>query len=156
MAGQRDGAMNWNFLGHNWHLFGYLAILAFVALLTFATCMFVYTTRLRKQVSSPLADRIGGYPLVLRKVRKREPMSPDELAFARQAIADRGSLWAFSIPATIFSLGCFYVLGSLEQLHGATPSERTFLGVIPMISSINITAQVLRMRRLEGRLPRAS
>lgn len=148
--------MNWNFLGHNWHLFGHLAILAFVALLVFATCMFVYTTRLRKQEGSPLAERLGGYPSVLRKVRKREPMSPDELHFARQAIADRGSLWAFSIPATIFSLGCFYVLGSMEQLHGATPSERTFLGVIPMISSINITAQVLRMRRLKGRLPQAS
>ncbi|ALR13679.1 hypothetical protein BST43_14700 [Mycobacteroides saopaulense] len=148
--------MNWNFLGHNWHLFGHLAILAFVALLVFATCMFVYTTRLRQQEGSPLAERLGGYPSVLRKVRKREPMSPDELHFARQAIADRGSLWAFSIPATIFSLGCFYVLGSMEQLHGATPSERTFLGVIPMISSINITAQVLRMRRLKGRLPQAS
>ncbi|OHT84969.1 hypothetical protein [Mycobacteroides saopaulense] len=148
--------MNWNFLGHNWHLFGHLAILAFVALLVFATCMFVHTTRLRRQEGSPLAERLGGYPSVLRKVRKREPMSPDELHFARQAIADRGSLWAFSIPATIFSLGCFYVLGSMEQLHGATPSERTFLGVIPMISSINITAQVLRMRRLKGRLPQAS
>ncbi|OAT69002.1 hypothetical protein AWB85_23535 [Mycobacteroides immunogenum] len=146
--------MNWNFLGHDWRLFGHLAILAFVALLVFATCMFVYTTRLRKQAASPLAESVGGYPFVLRKVRKREHMSVDELHFARQAIADRGSLWAFSIPASIFSLGCFYVMGSMEQLHGATPSERTFLGVIPMISSINITAQVLRMRRLRGRLPR--
>ncbi|CPW80733.1 Uncharacterised protein [Mycobacteroides abscessus subsp. abscessus] len=148
--------MNWNFLGHNWHLFGNLAVLAFVALLVFATCMSVYTARLRKQAVSPLAHSVGGYPFVLSKVRKREQMSVEELSFARQAIADRGSLWAFSIPATIFSLGCFYVLGSLEQLHGATPSERTFLGVIPMVSSINITAQVLRMRRLKGRLPRAS
>lgn len=113
--------MNWNFLGHNWHLFGNLAVLAFVALLVFATCMSVYTARLRKRAVSPLAHSVGGYPFVLSKVRKREQMSTDELSFARQAIADRGSLWAFSIPATIFSLGCFYVLGSLEQLHGATP-----------------------------------
>lgn len=62
---------------------------------------------------------------------------------------------AYSIPATIFALGCFYVLGSLEQLHGATPSERTFLGVIPMISSINITAQILRVAKLRKRLPKA-
>ena len=42
---------------------------------------------------------------------------------------------AYCIPAPIFSIGCFYVFGSLEDLHGATPSERTFLGVIPMFTS---------------------
>ncbi|SIN59004.1 Uncharacterised protein [Mycobacteroides abscessus subsp. abscessus] len=62
--------MNWNFLGHNWHLFGNLAVLAFVALLVFATCMSVYTARLRKQAVSPLAHSVGGYPFVLSKVRK--------------------------------------------------------------------------------------
>ena len=45
-----------------------------------------------------------------------------------------------------------YVLGSLEQLHGATPSERTFLGVIAMISSINVTMQIFRVIKLKKRL----
>jgi hypothetical protein len=148
-AAQRNSAMNSS-------LFGNLAIIALAALLAFATCMFVYTMRLRNRPSSPLAEEVGGTKAVLNKVRKREPMSPDEIDFAAQTIANRSSLMAYSIPATIFSLGCFYVLGSLEHLHGATPSERTFLGVIPMISSINITAQILRVAKLKRRLPNAS
>ncbi|OBC01580.1 hypothetical protein A5784_17825 [Mycobacterium sp. 852013-50091_SCH5140682] len=136
-------------------LFGNLAIIALVALLAFATCMFVYTIRLRNRPSSPLAEEVGGTKAVLRKLRKREAMSEQEIDFAAQAIANRSSPMAYSIPATIFALGCFYVLGSLEQLHGATPSERTFLGVIPMISSINITAQILRVAKLRKRLPKA-
>lgn len=39
------------------------------------------------------------------------------------------------IPGALFMLGCFFVFGSLYHLHGATPSERTFLGVIPMLTS---------------------
>lgn len=106
--------MNWNFLGHNWHLFGNLAVLAFVALLVFATCMSVYTARLRKRAVSPLAHSVGGYPFVLSKVRKREQMSTDELSFARQAIADRGrcgrsrfrrpfSAWAVSMFSAVLN-----------------------------------------------------
>lgn len=146
--------MNWR----NWHLYGDLAALALLAMLICAALMFVYTTRLRRkrdEWSSPLSEGIGAYKLILRKVRKGEPMSRDEVDFANQVIADRSSLWAFSIPGAIFSLGCFYVLGSLEQLHGATPSERVFIGVIPMFSSINIAAQILRVRVLRGRVPKA-
>jgi hypothetical protein len=47
------------------------------------------------------------------------------------------------------------VLGSLEQLHGATPSERTFLGVIPMLGAFNVTAQLVRAAKLKKRLPAA-
>ena len=65
-----------------------------------------------------------------------------------------GSLTGLPNLAAIFSLGCFYVLGSLEQLHGATPSERTFLGVIPMLGSFNVTVQILRIITLKRRLPR--
>src|SRR5947208_3321163 len=114
------------------NMFGNLAVIAFVALLVFATGMFMHTQRLRTRPTSSFAEEVGGTKAMLTKVRNREPMTSDELAFAKQAIADRSSILAFSIPATIFSLGCFYVLGSLEHLHGATPSERTFLGLIPM------------------------
>ena len=59
---------------------------------------------------------------------------------------------AYSIPAALFSIGCFYVFGSLEHLHGATPSERTFLGVIPMLTSTNLAIRMLRSASLKGRL----
>ncbi len=48
-------------------------------------------------------------------------------------------------------VGCFYVSGSLEYLHGAPPSERTFLGVIPMITSTNVLLRLL-MPGLKRRL----
>ena len=79
-------------------------------------------------------------------------MTPEELEYATQVVDGQRTLMTFAIPLTIFSLGCFYVLGSLEQLHGATPSERTFLGVIAMISSINVTMQIFRVIKLKKRL----
>jgi hypothetical protein len=41
-------------------------------------------------------------------------------------------------------------------LHGATPSERTFLGVFPMLASMNFTTQILRSIRLKRRLRKIS
>jgi Kef-type K+ transport system membrane component KefB len=61
-----------------------------------------------------------------------------------------------SIPAAIFTMGCFYVFGSLEHLHGATPSERTFLGVIPMLTSTNLTIRMLTAFGLKRRLQKVS
>ncbi|MEB3033670.1 hypothetical protein [[Mycobacterium] nativiensis] len=145
--------MNWNFLGTNWHLFGDLAAVAFVALLLAATGVFGYIRRLRSRTPLPISEGIGARKSVLAKVRKREPLSAQELEFASRVIADQRSPLAFCIPAAIFSLGCFYVFGSLEQLHGATPSERTFLGVIPMFGSLNVTAQLLRAAKLKKHLP---
>jgi Kef-type K+ transport system membrane component KefB len=62
---------------------------------------------------------------------------------------------ALCIPFTLFALSCYYVFGSLEHLHGATPSERHFIGVIPMLTSTNLAIQLLRARRLKGRLRNA-
>ncbi len=45
-----------------------------------------------------------------------------------------------------------YVFGSLEYLHGAPPSERTFLGVIPMITSTNILLRLINAISLKRRL----
>lgn len=146
--------MNWNFLGTDWRLFGVLGAVAFVALLTFVTCVFFYIRRLRRRPPLPISEGIGAKRAVLAKVRKREPMSTDELEFAKQVITGQRSPLAFAIPAAIFTLGCFYVLGSLEQLHGATPSERTFIGVIPMFTSVNILIQLLRVAKLKRRLPK--
>ncbi|TXH26349.1 MAG: hypothetical protein E6R06_06740 [Mycobacterium sp.] len=144
--------MGWNFLGTDWRLFGKLADVALLTLLFGATVMFFYVRRLRKQPQLPIAEGVRAKQTVLTKVRKGQPMTSDELEYATQVVDNQRTLMTFAIPLTVFSLGCFYVLGSLEQLHGATPSERTFLGVIAMVSSINITAQIFRVIKLKKRL----
>jgi hypothetical protein len=137
-------------------LFGFLTMLAFVSALVFATLAWVYVKRLEGRPPTPMSDEIGSAKAIARKVRKREPMSADELDYAKQILADRGSLMTLCIPGTLFSVGCFYVFGSLYHLHGATPSERTFLGVFPMLASINFTTQILRSARLKRRVQKMS
>jgi Kef-type K+ transport system membrane component KefB len=136
----------------NLSLWAYLTIIAFVAVVVFATIASVFVGRLLIRAPVPMSEEVGSLFRVLGKLRKREPMSDDEMAVARQAVSDRRSLMAYCIPATLFSLGCFYVFGSLEHLHGATPSERTFLGVIPMVTSTNVLIRLLRGAKLKGRL----
>ena len=131
-------------------LFGYLAILAGVAELVLAVFFFTFVKRLLEREPTPLSEEIGGFRTVLLKLRKGEPMSEDELDFARQIIADRGCLMAYSIPAAIFTLGCFYVFGNLE-LHG-TSSLRPYIGLFPMLGSINVTVQLRRIAVLKKRL----
>jgi hypothetical protein len=82
-------------------------------------------------------------------------MSQDEIDYAREIISDCRSLLAYSIPATLFAMGCFYVFGCLQQLHGATPSVRTFIGGLPVFGATNLTLQLLRVARLKGRLQEA-
>ena len=129
-----------------------LSVIAVGAIMVFATLGAVFVIRSIRRPAPPLSNEVGGIPTVLRKLRKREPMTEEEVALARQAISDRGSLLALCIPATLFSIGCFYVFGSLEQLHGKAPSERTFLGVFPMLTATNITIQLLRSATLKWRL----
>ena len=131
-------------------------LIAFVLVLIFAGIAAVHAARLVRRPTLPLSDELGGIPRVLRKLQKREPMSDDELAVARQAVSDRGSLMALCIPLAIFSIGCFYVFGSLDyaHLHGITPSERTFLGVIPMFTSMNLAIRMIKSASLRRRLPK--
>lgn len=133
-------------------LFGLLTVISLAMMLLFAAFATVYVRRLEKRPTTAISEEIGGAKAVIAKVRKRQPMSSDELEFARRVVADRTSLWAFAIPAMIFTLGCFYVFGSLEHLHGARPSERTFLGVIPMLTSTNLTIRLLSTVKLKRRL----
>jgi hypothetical protein len=140
----------------NFTLFGYLTILASVLELVFAACAFVFVKRLEDRTPAPLSEEVGAHKAVLDKLRKRESMSQGEVDYAAQIISDCRSLLAYSIPAAIFTIGCFYVFGCLEQLHGAPPSERTFIGVIPMLTSTNLTIQLLRVARLKGRLQKVS
>lgn len=133
-------------------LFGFVTIIALALALVFAVVAAVYVKRLGDRTPLPISEQVGSAKAVVRKVRKGEPMSKDELDYAKQLIGDRSAFVAFFIPATLFMLGCFYVFGSLYHLNGATPSERTFLGVFPMLASFNLTTQILRSARLRRRL----
>lgn len=133
-------------------LFGLLTVVALVAALVLASLGGVFVNKLEKRPALAISEEIGSAKAVMRKARKREPMSDEELAYARQIVADRGALRAVCIPGALFMLGCFFVLGSLYHLHGATPSERTFLGVIPMFTSTNLAIQLRRSARVKRRL----
>lgn len=133
---------------------GDLTILAGVAEVVFATCVFVYINRLEKRTSHPLGEKVGAHKAVLAKLRKREPMSQEELDYAAELVRDTRSPLAFAIPAALFTMGFFYVVGCLFVLHidGGHPSFRTFIGGIPMLTSMNMAAQLRRVARLKGNL----
>ena len=137
---------------------GDLTILAALMEIVFATCVFVYIGRLEKRTSHPLGEKVGAHKAVLAKLRKREPMSQDEVDYATELVTDARSPLAYAIPAALFTMGLFYVVGCLFVLHidGGHPSFRTFIGGIPMLTSMNIAAQLRRVARLKGRLPEVS
>jgi hypothetical protein len=134
---------------------GDLTILAAVAEAVFATGVFVYIGRLERRTPHPLGEKVGAHKEVLTKLRKRQPMSRDEVDYAGELIADARSPLAYAIPAALFTMGFFYVVGCLFvlHLHGGHPSFRTFIGGIPMLTSMNMAAQLRRVARLKGRLP---
>ena len=106
----------------------------------------------------PLGEKVGAHKAVLAKLRKREPMSQEEVDYATELVADARSPLAYAIPAALFTIGFFYVVGCLFVLHidGGHPSFRTFIGGIPMLTSMNIAGQLRRVARLKGKLPDAS
>jgi hypothetical protein len=133
---------------------GDLTLFAGVMEVVFATCVFVYISRLDTRTSHPLGEVVGAHKSVLAKLRKREPMSRDEIDYATELVADARSPLAYAIPAALFTIGFFYVVGCLFMLHldGGNPSFRTFIGGIPMLTSMNIAAQLRRVARLKGKL----
>jgi hypothetical protein len=139
-------------------LWGYLTILAAVMGLVFATCVFVYISQLENRMPAPLGEEVGAHKAVLAKLRKREPMSQHEFEYASELVSDARSPLAYAIPAALFTIGFFYVVGCLFMLHedGGNPSFRTFVGGIPMLTSTNIAAQLRRVARLKGRLREVS
>jgi hypothetical protein len=132
-----------------WGLLTLIALGVTLVLLTIAT---IYVRRLERQPTLPFSEEIRAAPRVIRKLRKRESMTPEEFEYAQRIVAIRGNPLALCIPFTLFALSCYYVFGGLEYLHGAPPSERHFIGVIPMLTSTNLAIQLLRARRLKGRL----
>jgi hypothetical protein len=142
----------------NLGLWGYLTILAAVLELVFVACVFAYIGRLEARTPARLGEKVGAHKAVLAKSRKRESMSQDEVDYATELISDARSPLAYAIPAALFTLGFFYVVGCLYELHiyGGAPSFRTFVGGIPMLTSMNIVAQLRRVARLKGRLQKVS
>jgi hypothetical protein len=140
----------------NFGLWDCLAILVGVLELCFASGVFVFVRRLEHRRPAPLGEVVGAHKAVLAKLRKRESLSQDEFDYATELITDARSLLAYSIPASLFTMGLFYIVGCFQQLHGGAPSFRTFIGFIPMLTSTNLTVQLLRVARLKGRLHAAS
>nr|WP_205267359.1 hypothetical protein [Mycolicibacterium sphagni] len=122
--------------------------------LVLGTCVFVYITRLERRISHPMGDQVGAHKAVLAKIRKREPLTRDEFDYASELVADARSPLAYAIPAALFTMGFFYVVGCLFMLHldGGNPSFRTFVGGIPMLTSMNIAAQLRRVASMKRRL----
>ncbi|MEU0499009.1 hypothetical protein [Mycobacterium sp. NPDC006124] len=135
-------------------VWGFLTILAGVAGLTFAACVFVYLRRLDGRTPAPLGEEVGAHKAILAKLRNGEPMSRTEFEYATELVDDARSPLALAIPATLFCCGFFYVVGCLYELHvyGGNPSFRTFVGGIPMLSSINIAVQLRKVARLKRKL----
>ena len=133
---------------------GDLTILAAVLEIAFVVCVFVFIGRLERRTSHPLGDQVGAHKAVLAKIRKREPLSQDEFDYAGELVADARSPLAYAMPAALFTMGFFYVVGCLFVLHldGGNPSFRTFIGGIPMLTSMNIAAQLRRVAGLKSKL----
>ena len=139
-------------------LWGDLTILAGIAEIFFATCVFVYISRLEKRPPAALGEEVGAHKEVLAKLRKREPLSQAEFDYATELVNDARSPLAFAIPAALFTMGFFYVVGCMFmlQFHGGHPSFRTFIGGIPMLTSMNIAAQLRRVAGLKSRLSKVT
>ena len=135
-------------------IWGGLTILDAVMALALATCVFIYITRLENRTPHPLGEQVGAHKAVLAKLRKREPMTQDEVDYASELVTDARSPLAYAIPATLFSIGFFYVVGCLYELHvhGGDPSFRTFIGGIPMLTSMNMAAQLGKVAALKKKL----
>lgn len=137
-------------------LYALLTLVALALAVLIAAIASVYVRQLERRPTTPISEEIGAARTVIKKVRKREVMSNEELEYARRVVADRASLRAVCIPGALFMLSIFFVFGSLYHLHGATPSERTFLGVLPMLTSTNLAIQLRRSAALKRRLKNAS
>lgn len=134
---------------------GDLLLLAVLAELFFASCVFVYIRRLENRTPSPLGEQVGAHKAVLAKLRKRQPMSCEEIDYANELVSDARSPLAYAIPAALFTVGFFYVVGCLYMLDvdGGHPSFRTFIGGIPMLTSMNMFVQLRKVARLRAKLP---
>jgi hypothetical protein len=136
----------------NWGLWSYLTAISFALEVVLATCATIYVGRVLRRTPVPLTNEVNAVPTILGKLRKKVPLEDYEKPLATQVVDARRPLMAFSLPAAFMTVGAFYIFGSLEALHGAQPSERTFLGFIPIITSTNLTMRMFLSGRLKSRI----
>ena len=136
----------------NWGLWNYLTAISFALEVVLATCATIYVGRILRRKPVPLTNEVNAVPTVLGKLRKKVPLDDYEKPLATQVVDARRPLMAFSLPAAFMTVGAFYIFGSLGALHGAQPSERTFLGFIPIITSTNLTMRMFLSGRLKSRI----
>ena len=141
----------------NFGMWGVLTVLSAVLAVAFAACAFVYIARLEKRTSAAAGEKLGAHKAVLTKVRKRQPLTRDEVDYARELVADARSPLAYAMPAVLFTAGMFYIAGCLHELdvHGGHPSFRTFIGGFTMLGALNMFGQLSRVARLKSRVQRA-
>jgi hypothetical protein len=139
-------------------IWGDLAIFAAVMEVFLASCVFRYFRRMENRTPALLGEQVGAHKAVLAKLRNREPLTREERDYAAELVADARSPLAYAIPAALFFIGFFYVVGCLYMLHrdGGNPSFRTFIGGIPMLTSMNIAAQLRRVAGLKKPLQQAT
>jgi hypothetical protein len=142
----------------NLGIWGDLTVLDALMVFALATCAFVYLRGLENRTPSPLGEKVGAHKAVLAKLRKREPLTRGEVEYATELVSDARSPLAYAIPATLFSIGFFYVVGCLFELHeyGGNPSFRTFIGGIPMLTSMNMAVQLRKVANMKKKLDQAS
>ena len=65
----------------NTALFGLIALVFFTLALVMAALASIYVKRLADRPTLPISEGVGSARIVVRKVRKREQMSQDELEY---------------------------------------------------------------------------
>lgn len=107
-------------------LYGLLTAISLALAVILAAVAGVYVSRLGRRPTVPISEEIGSAKAVLHKVRKREPMSQDEVDYARQVVADRRSLRALCIPGALFMLSWFLSLAACTTcMERRLPSGRS-------------------------------
>ena len=112
----------------NLGLFGFLTVLALALALIFAAFASVFVKRLGDRAPIPISEEIGSAKAVMAKVRKREPMSKDELDYAKQIVADRSSLMAYPSPALCSCWAAFLYLAVFTTCMEPRPPSGHSLG----------------------------
>ncbi|MCW2563913.1 MAG: hypothetical protein JWQ31_2473, partial [Mycobacterium sp.] len=88
----------------NTAFWGLLTLIALAVTLILLSIAFIYVRRLERQPTLPVSEEIQAAPRVIHKLRKREPMTPEEFEYAQRIVAIRGNPMALCIPFTLFAL----------------------------------------------------
>ena len=80
-------------MGCEYGFWGLLALIALAVTILLLVIGTVYTRRLEAEPKLPFSEEIGAAPRVIKKLRKRETMTPEEFEYAQRIVAIRGNPW---------------------------------------------------------------